>query len=64
MVEPAQERMQREMLTRVIPLVTGGKPVNQIGTIDSEQWERNLATYSEFGLLADPLDLSDVVFDL
>jgi NitT/TauT family transport system substrate-binding protein len=64
MGEPAQERMQREMLTRVIPLVTGGKPVERIGTIDREQWQRNLATYAKFGLLDQPLDVADVVFDL
>jgi NitT/TauT family transport system substrate-binding protein len=64
MHEPTQETEQRQMIERLIPLVTGGRGQGQIGTIDTEQWRRNLETYADFGLIDRPLDLHDVVFNV
>jgi NitT/TauT family transport system substrate-binding protein len=52
---------QREMLSRVAPLVAGGLARDQIGTVNGEQWERNLTTYAEFGLIDPLVAISDVI---
>lgn len=61
---PTKAAEQREMLERVIPLVTGGRPIEQIGTIEPTQWRRNLDTYTEFGLVDRPVDFDEIVFDI
>ncbi len=60
----AGEREQRRSLDRLIPLVFGDLPVEQIGLIQNEQWQRNLDTYCEFDLIGRHLDVGDVVFAL
>ncbi len=60
---PTQQTEQRQMLERLIPLVLGGRQANQIGAIDLEQWQRNLETYANFGLIDRPMNVHDVVFD-
>lgn len=54
----------RSTLRRLIPLITAGLPSDRTGTIDAEQWTRNLATYYEFGLTDRRLELPDVVCTL
>jgi NitT/TauT family transport system substrate-binding protein len=55
------EHEQRAMLDRIIPLVTS-ELQRSIGQIDVAQWQRNLETYVEFGMIDRSLELSDVVF--
>jgi NitT/TauT family transport system substrate-binding protein len=63
MGDPAQQATQRQMLDRLIPLVIGGRENDQIGALDNEQWRRNLETYASFGLIDQPMDVRNVVFD-
>ena len=46
---------QRHMLDRLLPLVTGDLPMARVGALNVPQWQRNLATYAEFGLINQPL---------
>ncbi len=62
--DPAQVRTQRVMLDRVIPLVVGQLPAEQMGKIQTQQWNRNLVTYSRAGLFNRRLTLDDVVFEV
>jgi NitT/TauT family transport system substrate-binding protein len=62
--DPSQAVQQRLMLERVVPLVTGGLGTDAIGTINTDQWAKNLATYFAHGLIDRPLELHDVIFDL
>jgi NitT/TauT family transport system substrate-binding protein len=64
MRDPSQRSAQRRMIERVIPLVLGELPPAKIGTIDVEQWNRNLTTYFDFGVTDRRNDLRDVVFSL
>jgi NitT/TauT family transport system substrate-binding protein len=57
-------RDQRRSLDRILPLVLGDLPAERIGSVDVEQWSRNLATYFEFGLIPRPLGVEDVAFEL
>ncbi len=57
----SQAREQRRMLDKLMPLVAGALPVEQIGAIETEQWQRNLATYFEYGLTDRLLALSAIV---
>jgi NitT/TauT family transport system substrate-binding protein len=61
MGDPAQAQQQRKMLERLLPLVAGDLPEKQIGTLVHAQWQRNLATYYEHGLIDRPLALHDVL---
>ena len=54
----------RRSLDRLIPLVLGDLPSDEIGSVDIEQWKRNLTTYYEFGLIRRKLGVEDVVCDL
>lgn len=58
------ESDRRRSLDRVISLVLGHLPPERIGSVEIEQWKRNLATYFEFGLIPRPLGIEDVVFEL
>jgi NitT/TauT family transport system substrate-binding protein len=64
MGDPTQVSEQRQMLERLIPLVVDTRGDEKVGTIDTEQWRRNLETYVDFGLIDEPIDLHDVVFDV
>lgn len=59
--DPSQAAEQRRMLDKLMPLVAGALPVEQLGVIASEQWQRNLATYFAYGLIDRQLALDDVV---
>lgn len=61
MGDPTQVQEQRRMLDRLLPLVAGSLPIHQIGTLITEQWQRNLETYFQFGLVDKPLGLTDVL---
>ncbi len=61
MGDSSQAVEQRRMLEKLLPLVAGALPAEQLGSIQTEQWQRNLATYFEYGLTSRPLALSDVV---
>jgi NitT/TauT family transport system substrate-binding protein len=61
--DPLQATEQRQMLERIIPLVAG-ESGEAIGTLNAEQWERNLATYFEFGLIDRPIEFHEVARDL
>jgi NitT/TauT family transport system substrate-binding protein len=63
MGDPTQVSEQRQMLERLIPLVTGGRSVNQIGSIEIEQLRRNIETYVDFGLIDQPIDVHNMVFE-
>jgi NitT/TauT family transport system substrate-binding protein len=63
MNDPSQEAQQAKMLARLVPLVTGGLEDDRIGSIEIDQWRRNLKTYANFGLINRHIELSDVVFD-
>lgn len=58
----ANQTEQSRMMERLIPVVTGGRPADQVGAIESAQWRRNLDTYAEFGLIDRSLELHEVVF--
>jgi hypothetical protein len=51
-------------LERLIPLVSGGFPSDRAGMINKAQWERNLETYFEFGIVNRRFALNEVVFDV
>ena len=51
---------QRRMLERLLPLIAGDLPHDQIGLLQPAQWRRNLATYHAHGLIAAPLTLAAV----
>lgn len=55
---------QRRSLDRLIPLVIGDLPSDEIGSVDIAQWNRNLETYVEFGLISRRLVVEDVVVEL
>lgn len=59
-----QHRAQRRSLDRLVPLVAGHLPVEQIGSVEIGQWQRNLETYFEFDLISRRLSAEDVVFEL
>ncbi len=61
MGDPGLAPQQRLMLGRLLPLIAGGLRSNQIGSIDVEQWDRNLTTYIEFGIIDRPLNINEVV---
>ena len=61
MGDASQEREQRHMLDKLLPLVAGALPVEQIGSIETAQWQRNLATYFAYGLTDRLLALNDVI---
>lgn len=61
---PHVEGDHRRSLDRLIPLVVGDLPADEIGSIDVEQWKRNLTTYFEFGLIRRNLGIEDVVCEL
>jgi ABC-type nitrate/sulfonate/bicarbonate transport system substrate-binding protein len=62
--DASREAEQFQMLERVIPLVNGTVTDREIGAIDRNQWERNIATYRQFGLIDRHLELNDVVLTL
>jgi NitT/TauT family transport system substrate-binding protein len=64
MNQPAQRATQRAMLERMIPLVSGGFPSDRAGMINKAQWERNLETYFEFGIVNRRFALNEVFFDV
>jgi NitT/TauT family transport system substrate-binding protein len=59
-----QRRVQRRSLERLIPLVAGHLPVEQMGSVEIGQWKRNLDTYFEFDLIGRRLTTDDLVFEL
>ncbi len=60
---PYVQRDQRQSLERLIPLVAGDLPAECIGSVEREQWNRNLETYFEFGLISRRLGVDDVVYE-
>jgi NitT/TauT family transport system substrate-binding protein len=64
MNQPTQVATQLAMLEQLIPLVSSRFPTDRVGTVNTAQWERNLETYFDFGIVDHRLALHDVVFDL
>lgn len=60
----AQAQTQRTMLDRVAPLITGQLQADRIGTINTQQWKRNLVSYFQTGLVDRLLELDEVAADL
>jgi NitT/TauT family transport system substrate-binding protein len=61
MGDPSQAPQQHLMLKRMLPLVAGNLSHEEIGMLQSEQWQCNLATYFEHGVTKRHLELGDVV---
>lgn len=59
--ERVERVAHRRSLDRLIPLISGRFGVERIGSIDYEQWQRNLDTYFEFGLTPRRLAVRDLV---
>ena len=57
----ARTAEQRQMLDRLLPLVAGDLPSDQIGKLDIGQWHHNLETYHQFGLIQKALTIHDVL---
>ncbi len=64
MQDPNEAPLQQAMLNAVIPLVAGQLSPDRMGTINTEQWQRNLDTYQEFGIVNRPLTLRDVMCEV
>ena len=59
--EQEDPAVNRDILRAMVPLVTGEVGLDKIGTLDQARWERNLATYHQFGLIDRLPTVSEVV---
>ncbi len=57
----SQEAEQLKMIERLIPLIIGHGSL-EVGTIDTSQWNQNLASYLLLGMISRPVGVDQVVF--